>query len=150
MILRPPCSTHDQPQLAYPQLLLEASLQSLLAHSFASTMTTLATDTNLEPDTPLSESWATLSDYSREDDLRSETTDVGSLVSNNGTEDIHSVHEDDDSEAEDEPQTSSNDDNSSEPSDPLGQPEDHARMSTSYQMDTPTSMSTHSNLIAFE
>ena len=112
------------PQFQYPQILLDVSLESLLSHSKSSTMTTSAPETYLEPENLLSESWATLSnsDYSREDDLRSETTDVGSLVSNNGTEDVHSI--DDDSESEDdEGQPMSNQVyGSSQGSDPLAQP----------------------------
>jgi hypothetical protein len=108
-------------QLEYPQILLDVSLESLLSHSNASTMTTSAPEPQFEPDNQLSESWATLSnsDYSRDDDLRSETTDVGSLVSNNGTEDIHSIEDDLDSEVDEEPISSSNDDGYSPASDPL-------------------------------
>jgi hypothetical protein len=111
-------------QLEYPQILLDVSLESLLSHSNASTMTTSAPEPQLEPNNQLSESWATLSnsDYSRDDDLRSETTDVGSLVSNNGTEDIHSIEDDLDSEVDEEPVSSSNDDGYSPTSDPLARP----------------------------
>jgi hypothetical protein len=111
-------------QLTYPQILLDVSLESLLSHSNASTMTTSAPEHQLEPDNQLSESWATLSnsDYSRDDDLRSETTDVGSLVSNNGTEDIHSIEDDLDSEVDEEPISSSNDDGYSPASHPLARP----------------------------
>jgi hypothetical protein len=111
-------------QFEYPQILLDVSLESLLSHSNASTMTTSAPEHQLEPDNQLSESWATLSnsDYSRDDDLRSETTDVGSLVSNNGTEDIHSIEDDLDSEVDEEPISSSNDDGYSPASHPLDRP----------------------------
>jgi hypothetical protein len=111
------------PQLDYPQILLDVSLESLLSHSNASTMTSSAPEPHLEPDNLLSESWATLSnsDYSREDDLRSETTDVGSLVSNNGTEDVHSIEDDSESEDEEEQLSSNNDDGSPQASDPLAQ-----------------------------
>src|SRR5947199_3537733 len=111
-------------QLTYPKILLDVSLESLLSHSNASTMTTSAPEPQLEPDNQLSESWATLSnsDYSRDDDLRSETTDVGSLVSNNGTEDIHSIEDDLDSEVDEEPISGSNDDGYSPASDPLARP----------------------------
>jgi hypothetical protein len=107
-------------QLEYPQIFLDVSLESLLSHSNASTMTTSAPEPQLEPDHHLSESWATLSnsDYSRDDDLRSETTDIGSLVSNNGTEDLHSIEDDLDSEGDEEPVSSSHDDEYSPAADP--------------------------------
>lgn len=110
------------PQLEYPQILLDVSLDSLLSHSNSSSMTTSAPEPHLEPDNVLSESWATLSnsDYSREDDLRSETTDLGSLVSNNGTEDVHSIEND--SESDEEQPSSNNDEGSSQASDPFAQP----------------------------
>src|SRR2546421_10995050 len=109
------------PQLDYPQIFLDFSLESLLSHSNAGRMTTSAPESHLEPDNLLSESWATLSnsDYSREDDLRSETTDVGSLVSNNGTEDVHSIEDDLESEDEEQPPSTS-DNGSPHASSPLG------------------------------
>jgi hypothetical protein len=111
----------QSPQLKYPQILLDISLESLLSHSNASTMTSLGPEPHIEPDNLLSESWATLSnsDYSREDDLRSEITDVGSLVSNNGAEDIHSIEDDSESEDDEEQPSSNNDDESPQASDPL-------------------------------
>jgi hypothetical protein len=109
------------PQLEYPQILLDISLESLLSHSNASTMTSSGPELHIEHDNLLSESWATLSnsDYSREDDLRSETTDVGSLVSNNGAEDIHSIEDDSESEGDEEQPSSNDDDEPQQASDPL-------------------------------
>src|SRR2546423_1301994 len=111
------------PQLDYPQIFLDFSLESLLSHSNAGRMTTSAPESHLEPDNLLSESWATLSnsDYSREDDLRSETTDVGSLVSNNGTEDVHSIEDDLESEDDEEQLARNNDVGSSQGTDTLAQ-----------------------------
>lgn len=115
-------------------------------------MASTATDTLPEPDAFLSESWATLSnsDYSREDDLRSESTDIGSLVSNNGTEDAHSANDDDNSEAEEDPRLSSTDEDHLQRSDDFAQQELRAQGSKSVLMDTPTMMSTHSNFIVFD
>ena len=123
------------PQLEYPQILLYVSLESLLSHSNASTMTTSTPETNLEPDNLLSESWATLSnsDYSREDDLRSETTDVGSLVSNNGIEDVHSIEDDSGSEDDEEQPSRNHDDGSSQTLDPLAQPLSPASSSLAHE-----------------
>lgn len=141
----------DSSQLEFPQLLLEASLDSLLTHSHVSTMTSPAADTNLETDAPLSESWATLSnsDYSREDDLRSETTDVGSLVSQNGVEDVHSLGDHSDSEAGDEPQPSSNDEYAQRSSRSFGQQQSGASSQNLTEVGTTLSNS-HSEFIAFE
>ena len=98
-------------------------------------MTTSLPEAHLDPETLLSESWATLSnsDYSREDDLRSETTDVGSLVSNNGTEDVHSIDDDSGSEDDEDRPSNNNDDGSSQGSDPLSKPLPPVSTSSAYE-----------------
>jgi hypothetical protein len=78
-------------ELNYPLIPVSASFASLLAHSAAANMAVESQSNN--QDTPLSESWATLSDadYSLDDDLRSETTDAASIVDNAGPDDVHSI-----------------------------------------------------------
>ena len=82
--------------LEYPRLQLEQSFTSLLSHSYATAiMSEQADGSSLGS---LSESWTALSNsaYSTDDDRRSESTDIGSLIDNSGPEDVHSIDEGDD------------------------------------------------------
>ena len=84
--------------LKYPQILLEASFDSLLTHSFPSTPAIPPSNMDPAPRTPhpppsLSESWASISDaeYSHDEDLQSEVTDAGSLIDVHSANDIQSI-----------------------------------------------------------
>ena len=80
--------------LRYPQILLQASFTSLLSSSFPSTSDIQA---NTMPDSEhsLSESWASLSeaDYTPDEDARSETTGIVSLLGTNASEDSQAEEE---------------------------------------------------------
>lgn len=81
--------------LEYPEIPLHLSLESLLVHSLSySTSSPSATMPAPEPHPPaLDDSWASLTDVesSNDDDLRSEHTDVGSLLDVHSSEDVQSV-----------------------------------------------------------
>lgn len=90
---------HSDP-LTYPQLLLETSFKSLLINSYiseSSSRNNMRDSLAPRPPASLSESWASISDneLSQDDDLRSEQTDVGSLIDIRSAEDILSVQEED-------------------------------------------------------
>ncbi|KAL6244036.1 hypothetical protein RBB50_008905 [Rhinocladiella similis] len=85
----------DHSDQAYPEIYLHLSLESLLAHSLP---TSSASDTMPASDarsSSLDDSWASLTDVesSNEDDIRSEHTDVGSLLDVHSSDDVHSVVE---------------------------------------------------------
>lgn len=83
-----------EPDFNYPSLPLDLSLDSLLAHSSAPAPSSSRTMTQSETDTSsLAESWASLAgtEYSHEDDVHSEHTDVGSLLDVHSADDVHSV-----------------------------------------------------------
>lgn len=88
-----PCSL----DLEYPELPLHLSLDSLLAHSSSSSSGSSSRWANMPPPEVnpgnLDDSWASLNDdeFSTEDDLQSENTDVGSLLDVHSSDDIHSV-----------------------------------------------------------
>lgn len=87
--------------LQYPHILLETPFDSLLTHSYiannSSPHATMADPPPRHPPASLSESWASISDaeLSQEDDLRSEQTDLGSLVDIRNADDILSLQEED-------------------------------------------------------
>ena len=101
------------------------------------------------PENSLSESWATLSnsDYSREDDLRSEITDVGSLLSNNGPDDVRSVQDDDAGSEAEHPASICNDDPLQEPP---SQPHETNRVLDSEHGSTLTLRNSQLEAIEFE
>ena len=83
-----------EPDFTYPSLPLDLSLDSLLAHSSTPASSSAPTMTQSETDTSsLAESWASLAgtEYSHEDDIHSEHTDVGSLLDVHSADDVHSV-----------------------------------------------------------
>ena len=116
-------------ELKYPQILLEASFDSLLTHSFPSTTTVTMEPAPHTPRAPpsLSESWASISDveYSHEEDLQSETTDAGSLIDVHSANDVQSVR--DDTPSEDD---SSDDEHDIEPPPPPTQAQPDLQSST--------------------
>ena len=139
--------------LAYPEL-LSLSLSTLLSHSHTTerTMTNPSSELRPESESSLSESWATLSssDYSHDDDLRSEITDTPSLVSHNGTEDVHSIGEDTESESEEQQADGGDEHASPDTALGLGMPEP---TSTSLDHETPiasTFQDSHEEIIVFE
>lgn len=97
-----PAGTHRL-ELEYPQIPLHLSLESLLVHSSSSSgLSSHPAMPTLEPNPPaLGDSWASLTDIgsSNEEDLRSEHTDVGSLLDVPSSDDVHSVMEEADGEA---------------------------------------------------
>jgi hypothetical protein len=111
--------------LRYPQILLQASFASLLSSSFPSTAETqLATMPMSEHS--LSESWTSLSeaDYGPDEDTRSQTTGVVSLLDTTASEDSHSEaeHEDaseTDDDEDEEDQAAANTQEPAEPSTPI-------------------------------
>ncbi|KAJ9662913.1 hypothetical protein H2198_001141 [Neophaeococcomyces mojaviensis] len=86
-------------QLRYPTIDLTTSLDSLLTFSYPSSQASTIMPPAVDPTPALDESWASLgtSDFSREDDLQSETTDAESLVDLSSTQDTESVIEEDES-----------------------------------------------------
>lgn len=109
---QPAASNHEcpkapkapHPNFQYPQLLLETSFDSLLAHSYPQNQPRpVNMVTSQRGPSSLSESWASISDFdsSHDEDIESEHTDVGSLIDLHSTDDAHSIREEDlDSEAE--------------------------------------------------
>ncbi|KAL2011545.1 hypothetical protein VTN00DRAFT_4263 [Thermoascus crustaceus] len=82
------------PSLRYPTFPpLSASVEEWLSQSRPANMT--STPHTHRPSSSLSESWATLSasDVHSEDGSRSEQTDIGSLISQNGPDDVASLDE---------------------------------------------------------
>jgi len=81
--------------LDYPQIPLDLSLESLLAHSQPSLPSSQIMPASEANSSSLSDSWASLTDIesSNEDDLRSEHTDVGSLLDVHSSDDVQSVTE---------------------------------------------------------
>ncbi|KAK7905718.1 hypothetical protein LTR67_000442 [Exophiala xenobiotica] len=82
--------------LDYPQIPLDLSLESLLAHSHPSTPSSQIMPASEATSSSLGDSWASLTDVesTNEDDLRSEHTDVGSLLDVHSSDDVQSVRED--------------------------------------------------------
>ncbi|KEF53077.1 uncharacterized protein A1O9_10985 [Exophiala aquamarina CBS 119918] len=96
--------------LTYPSLPLDLSLDSLLAHSATPTPSSVPIMPKSETDTSsLAESWASLAgtEFSHEDDIHSEHTDVGSLLDVHSSDDVHSVV---DAEHQEDPEESSEED----------------------------------------
>lgn len=85
----------DHFDLAYPEIYLQLSLESLLAHSHLTSSTSQAMPASDTRSSSLDDSWASLTDIesSNEDDIRSEHTDVGSLLDVHSSDDVHSVVE---------------------------------------------------------
>ncbi|KIW12010.1 hypothetical protein PV08_09284 [Exophiala spinifera] len=85
----------EQPDLSYPEIYLRMSLESLLAHSHLTSSTVQTMPASDLPSSSLDDSWASLKDIdsSNDDDLRSEDTDVGSLLDVHSSDDVHSVVE---------------------------------------------------------
>jgi hypothetical protein len=83
--------------LRYPQILLKSSFASLLSSSFPSTAEIQAATMPISEHS-LSESWTSLSeaDYTQDEDTRSQTTGVISLLGTNASEDSHSEAEHED------------------------------------------------------
>lgn len=92
-------TTIDQTvELTYPNIFLETSFESLLNNSHISNTSShinMGTTPPQRQPPSLSESWASLSDpeLSQEDELRSERTDIGSMVDIRSLDDILSVQE---------------------------------------------------------
>lgn len=118
----PTTSTTDT-QLEYPQLLIEASFESLLSHSHSSGSQSITIMPRSEHS--LSESWSSLSenDLTQDDDLQSDATDTGSLIDVSTTGDVHTVddygessdaEEDDQDEIEEEANNAVTDDTDSD------------------------------------
>ena len=81
--------------LEYPQLVLNASISSLLNHSAILATNASVSMASHDSESSLGESWASLStlDVPSEDELRSETTDTGSLLIDlPNTDDDQSIH----------------------------------------------------------
>lgn len=83
--------------LRYPQILLQASFASLLSSSFPSTTESQPSTMSMSEHS-LSESWTSLSeaDYGPDEDTRSQTTGVVSLLGTNASEDSLSEAEQED------------------------------------------------------
>jgi hypothetical protein len=90
--------------LRFPQILLDASFDSLLSRSYPTTGSLSSSNMDLPPRGPssLSESWASISDaeFCVDDDIHSENTDVASLIDLHSTGDSHSVRDDEDTSSE--------------------------------------------------
>jgi hypothetical protein len=82
--------------LDYPQIPLDLSLESLLAHSQPSPPSSQIMPASEANSSSLGDSWASLTDVesTNDDDLRSEHTDVGSLLDVHSSDDVQSVRED--------------------------------------------------------
>ncbi|EXJ84500.1 hypothetical protein A1O3_05169 [Capronia epimyces CBS 606.96] len=83
-------------ELEYPRIPLHLSLESLLVHSSSSgSPSRHAMSTFGQTPPALGDSWASLTDVesstSNEEDLRSEHTDVGSLLDVHSSDDVHSA-----------------------------------------------------------
>lgn len=106
-----PIDFSSSPYFTYPSLPLDLSLDSLLAHSSTPSSSSVPIMTKSETDTSsLAESWASLTgtEFSHEDDIHSEHTDVGSLLDVHSSDDVHSVidaeHQDPDESSDEDGQ----------------------------------------------
>ncbi|KAG9782544.1 hypothetical protein ABEF93_004277 [Exophiala dermatitidis] len=95
--ITPAPAANERLDLEYPQIPLHLSLESLLVHSSSSSLSISNPNMSLlEANAPaLGDSWASLTDVesSNEEDLRSEITDVGSLLDVHTSDDVRSITE---------------------------------------------------------